>query len=257
MFCLRLDIDTMRDCEALPVVLNILRRHDARATFFIAAGYDRAGLNLTSYLRSPVRLVRKRVGERYGFRSLLRSIVKPEKIESLVNFNEILKDGNELGLHGYEHATWIRNFERMSVEDIKERIRIGIKSFIKTAKFKPMGFASPGFKANNNLLLAIEDFGFKYSSDFVGDKPFYPVLHGEELRTLQIPVLIDIEGLVEKLGDDAYLTYFKKINRKGITVAYLHPSYTYLNAEVIERTLELADCFATFMEVADENTAHL
>jgi peptidoglycan/xylan/chitin deacetylase (PgdA/CDA1 family) len=258
MLCLRFDVDTLRDCEALPLVLAILRRHSAKATFFIATGYDRTGLNLTSYLRNPRKLGGKKLRHRYGIKNLLLSMVSPERIETKVDFREIRRDGNEVSLHGYEHYTWIKNFGKMGIEDIRRRILAGIAAFEKASGLKPVGFASPGFKVNDSLLTALEDFGFKYSSDFMGDGPFYPVLGGEKLRTLQIPVLIDVEELVGKLGAGGYLTYLRKIMRRRTVVAYLHPSYAYINAEVIDNTLRLAkDGFATLGEVANENTAHL
>jgi undecaprenyl phosphate-alpha-L-ara4FN deformylase len=249
--CLRFDIDTIGDCEALSYVISTLRRYEARATFFVATGHDRAGLNISHYFWRPWRLLERRVGRRYGLRNLVTSVIAPQRIEGLVDFKKIRRAGNEVSLHGYEHTLWIRDFEKMGREDIHGRIKLGLEAFKKSAGFKPKGFASPGFKSSDNLFQVLEEFEFEYSSDCMGENPFHPVVDGVRLRTPQVPVEIDVEGTVESRGLEGYLRQLEKF--KGNTVAYMHPSYHRLNSMVLERTLERAKgSFATLGEVAGE-----
>lgn len=250
MLCLRFDVDTVGDCAALPYVVSRLKRFNARATFFITTGYDRAGLNYPRYLLRPWSLLGRRIGRRYGYGSLLESLTRPRRVESIVDFQGLSSAGHEVSLHGYEHTLWIRDFREMGQGELKRRIRKGWNAFREAAGFEPTGFASPGFKASDALLLALESFEFKYSSDFLGGKPFYPVVMEERLHIPQIPVGIDIESAVESHGLSRYLGLLEE-RPSHVAVAYMHPSYCRVNGSVLDKTLERADdSYVTFSEVA-------
>jgi undecaprenyl phosphate-alpha-L-ara4FN deformylase len=248
--CLRLDIDTLADCRALPGVLEALRRHDARATFFVATGPDRAGLNLSTYLLRPWRLVERRVWRRYGTANLLTSIVDPRNVEETVDFQGIREAGHEVSLHGYEHTLWIKGFKEMGRKQLEAWIEKGLRAFEAAAGFRPAGFASPGFTVGEALLLALERFGFRYSSDFRGDRPFYPRVQGRRLSTPQIPVAVDMEAPSERGGVKVEGRLHVEASAGDVVVAYMHPSSCLLDPGVLERALEAADAYTTFGEVA-------
>ena len=248
MLCLRLDVDTVADCLALPEAVSILGSYDAKATFFVSTGFDRAGLNFPGYMTRPWRLLRNRVWARYGVGNIIASLANPRRVESLVDFRGIQRAGHEVALHGYEHTLWIRDFRMLGREELERRIEKGRKAFVAAAGFEPMGFASPGFTVSEDLLLALEGFGFSYSSDFLGDKPFRPVVADQRLRTPQIPVAVDIERAVAKLGPEKYLRRLEEMG--GVVVAYMHPSYCRVVPGILEKTLERTGSFTTFGEVA-------
>lgn len=253
-------MDTLRDCEALSLVLDLLDKHQAKATFFITTGCDRAGMNAVNYLSDPAALLRQRLGKRYGFRNLLLSLFKPLRVEQAVDFNGITGGGHEVGLHGYEHALWIRRFEGMNSEELAESIQTGLEAFEDAARIRPRGFASPGFRVNDKLLLALEDSGFQYSSDLRGSKPFRPVVNGRRIDMVQVPVNLDLEVLVGSMGEAKFIEYMERtLHEDGIMTLYFHASYAYLNPGIIEHVLDLlrASRFLTYREIADEDTAHL
>lgn len=252
MLCLRLDVDTVGDCVALPEVISTLDRYKAEATFFVTTGFDRAGLNLATYLLSPWKALGKRVWKRYGIGNLLLSAIHPLRVELSVDFQGIRRGGHEVSLHGYEHTLWIRDFRKMGKEDFEIWIKKGWEAFETVAGFAPSGFASPGFTCSDELYLAIENFDFKYSSDSFGERPFYPAVGGKRLRTLQIPVAVDIENSVERAGMERYLQDLER-SMGDVVVAYMHPSYFNINPLVLEKTLEKAEgSFATFEEMAED-----
>lgn len=259
MLCLRLDVDTVGDCAALGEVVSTLRRYEARATFFVTTGFDRAGLNFPGYLARPWTLLRNRVWLRYGMGNLFASVARPRRVEALVDFRGICEAGHEVALHGYEHTLWIKDFRGLGRRELERRIQEGRKAFKAAAGFEPGGFASPGFTVSEDLLLALEGFGFGYSSDFIGGTPFRPVVAGQKLRTPQVPVAVDIERAVAKLGPEKYLRRLEEAG--GVVVAYMHPSYCRVMPGVLEKTLERAGSFTTFGEVVrsirDEDSAHL
>jgi peptidoglycan/xylan/chitin deacetylase (PgdA/CDA1 family) len=254
---LRVDIDTVRDAEALPALLELLKKYEAKATFFAAAGYDRVGMNIVKYIGKPRELIEKMPLKRYGLKNLLLSVVHPAQLQEHPNLKRIIEDEHELGLHGYEHHEWANNLNKSSRTEIRKKIETGCKLFREAFKSKPASFASPGFKATANFLLAIEGFKFKYSSDFlcgdflygdsVFEKPFYPVVSGRELSTLQVPVTLDFE-------DVQFIDLFrKKLNDGNLLTFYLHPHATLFKNKIFEQVLETYGTkFRTFAEVAEE-----
>lgn len=261
MLCLRFDVDSLGDCGVLPQILSRLRHYNAKATFFITTGCDRAFLNFPRYVKNPLAFWRKRVYRRFGLCNLAVSALKARKIEEFVDFGDIRTVG-EVSLHGYEHTLWIKDFKKLGIEGIRERIEQGLAAFKKTAGFQPVGFASPGFTMSDELLVALEDFSFKYSSDSFGTRVYYPVVQGVKLRTPQVPVMIDLEEIVETLGLEKFIKYLKariKSAEKPI-VAYMHPSYCRVNSSALEKVLETAEgSFVTFGELVEENedSAHI
>lgn len=253
-----MDVDTLRDCEVLPMVLRMLRKHRVRATFFITTGCDRAGLNARRYFSNPEALVNSRVVRRYGLRNLLRSLLAPVRVEEAVDFRSITRGGHEVGLHGYEHTLWTSRFGDMGKEELAGKIKKGLEAFEEVAGIRPQGFASPGFKANRRLLLALEDFGFNYSSDYRGREPFHPVVRGRRLKTTQVPVNHDLEGLVSSKGETGIIKHLAG-SIKNLMTLYLHPSYAYMNPGVVEGVLQLLEDyqFLTYGEIAHENNAHI
>ena len=249
--CMRLDIDTLADCRTLPTVLETLERHNARATFFVTTGPDRAWRNLPAYTLRPWRLMVKRVWRRYGIRSLVGSLRRPVRVEAAADIRGICDRGHEVSLHGYEHTLWIRGFRDMRKEQLEGWIEKGLRAFEAAGGRRPVGFASPGFTVSSELLFALDRFGFEYSSDVMGTRPFYPIVGGKSLRTPQIPVMVDIEAQVEERGIEGYIRGIRGLARlREDVTAYMHPSYCLVVSEVLERTLEEADAFTTFGEVA-------
>jgi hypothetical protein len=113
---------------------------------------------------------------------------------------------------------------------------------------------------NDKLLLALEDSGFQYSSDFRGSKPFHPVINGRRSDMVQVPVNLDLETLVSSMGEATFIEYMERtLHEEGLMTMYFHSSYVYLNPGIVEHVLDLlrASRFLTYREIADEDTAHL
>jgi hypothetical protein len=96
-----------------------------------------------------------------------------------------LKDGGfDIQSHGYYH--YVYNDYENNYHNIKKAkdffIRLGIET---------KGFAAPLGKYNNNLMCALENLGYIYSSDFSFDYlnfPHFPKLKNKFSKVLQIPI---------------------------------------------------------------------
>jgi len=197
---IRIDVDSARDIALLPELLDLLKRLGIKGTFFVTTGPDRLALNFLTHLarpRSYAQFIKSRP-LRYGAHSL-NGILRSTEVETASPeiLQKVKEDGHELGLHGYDHFTWISKLSKMDEVAIKQLISTGIKALEAVTNATAKSFASPGFTVTSALLRAIDAFDFDYSSDFKSDypiSPFYPEIGSDVSGVLQMPVSMDSIG---------------------------------------------------------------
>lgn len=193
MLAVRVDVDTHEGLRVgVPRLLELLRRLDVRATFFVTFGPDRAGLVLTRAWspRFLWKMVRTRAIRTYGWRTVLSGTLLParpvgESFGGLLR--DVLAEGHELGLHGYDHFGWQNRVGRMSRGDVEAAFRNGVDAFTRAVGQRPLATAAPGWRATAGALSVQEAFGFTYASDARGACPFRVRANGRDYATLQIP----------------------------------------------------------------------
>jgi len=235
---IRIDVDSTRDVALLPELLDLLLFLDVKATFFVTTGPDRLALNLFKYItdpRSAIRFVKSKP-LRYGSHSL-NGLLRKTHVETA--YPEVLvrvvKEGHEIGLHGYDHYAWVRNLRSMDEAKIKELISKGLEALKAVAGVDIRGFASPGFTVTNALLRAINALGFDYASDFKSNKPmspFYPQTETKSDSVLQMPVSMDSIGelFIAGYSDDQIKAKIHKNmdvwhTKRVPFVIYAHPAH--------------------------------
>ncbi len=248
---LRVDIDCFADVLALPSLIDVLDKHDARATFFIATGKDETFRNIGHYTGQKVFDIPIR---RYC-RGLFHNVFKSH-LESHEYLKMLLDTDHEIGLHGYRHYEWM-NFLRMkSREEISLMISNGCELFEHEFGFKPRSFASPGFQTSDNYLLALDEFGFDYSSDFYGNGFFHPEINGKKLKTVQVPVSMPSPGEMG-LDDNKILMRIKEQCKEKYVVLYIHPSCeAVIKKNLLEQIINLTGYTRTLSEM-HENPSDL
>ncbi|MCZ7406587.1 MAG: polysaccharide deacetylase family protein [Candidatus Methanoperedens sp.] len=209
MVGVRVDIDTVRDAMMLPTTLELLENHGIRASFFVTTGLDETYRNFRHYL-NPLKLISGNTLRRYGF-SMFSGLLARKDVQSSRELNMILDHGHELGLHGYNHYEWMNNLDNKSREEISGWISKGCELFEKAFGYYPECFAAPGFRTNAVFLEVLDGFGFRYSSDFMGVKPFYPDLNGMKLRTRQVPVSKQPAAMLSSIFIHLLSHYFVKV----------------------------------------------
>lgn len=175
---LRIDVDTYDGLRVgVPRLLERLRRLGLRATFFVTFGPERAGLAL-GRLRDPRfvwKALRNRALRTYGWRTILGGAILPARRvgESQGRLlREVLLEGHELGLHGYDHFGWQRRIHRMRPGEIEVAFRAGISAFEEAVGLPPAATAAPGWRTTGAALAVQDRFGFRYASDTRGRGPF-------------------------------------------------------------------------------------
>ena len=241
---LRVDVDCIADALALPALFDILERYDSRATFFIATGPDDTFRNIGHYAGKKIFDLPLR---RYGmgfFHGLLK-----KHVESHPNLKILIDTDHEIGLHGYRHYEWMNFLQGKRREEVSTMISKGCELFENEFSFPPSSFASPGFRTSNEYFLALDDFGFDYSSDFYGDRVFYPEINGKSLKTMQVPVSMPSPG--ELGADDSYIiTRVKELCKSEYFVFYIHPSYeSVFKKNLLEQILNLTGGTITLSEI--------
>ncbi|WP_321417735.1 DUF2334 domain-containing protein [uncultured Methanomethylovorans sp.] len=240
--CIRIDIDTVRDTQVIPIVLEILDRFDTSATFFVTTGEDMTFRNFKNYL-NPIKLLQKKAIQQHGIQQMLRGMLYKQQVQKSANVQLILEKKHELGLHGYHHYNWMNTLQDKKLEDIREWISKGSEMFEAAYGFKPLSFASPGFATSPEFLEALEDFNFAYSSDFRGKEAFYPCINEHKLSTMQLPVAEKSFGELEFEGfsqDQIYNIMINDLNdAQDFFVFYMHPSYEpILNRDLLFKVME-------------------
>jgi len=232
MIGVRVDIDCVGDGKAVPAVLELMDSYGVRASFFIATGRDECYRNFRRYL-NPLRLLSARVLEGYRLEPLLR-FLSPMDVQEVEELQMIAGSHHELGLHGYAHFQWMNSLPSKSREEVAGMIDAGCRVFEEAFGFKPACFAAPGFKTTPEMLLALDDFGFRYSSDFHGRRPFYPVINGRRLSTVQLPITLTLEEQGNGLAEE-----IRRRLGEGYLTLYLHPIDALVFRDEVERVFSM------------------
>jgi peptidoglycan/xylan/chitin deacetylase (PgdA/CDA1 family) len=186
VLALRFDVDTRGGLvDRVPPLLDLLDRHDLRATFFVVMGRE---ADLAEIVR--LRLLAPRsskaplnVAAKGGVLKVLRAALLPRAVGSgnAGLLREVVARGHELQPHGWSHVRWQRDLPALDVRDHLDRARAALQAATGVAAD---GWASPGRSCDERVLTALDERGLLYGGDLDGTGPFVPPGH----RHLQLPV---------------------------------------------------------------------
>ena len=147
----------------------------------------------------------------------------------------VIKDGHEIGLHGYLHEPP----PSLSEAEEIEVVRRGSAALEKMTGKKPVGYRSPIWQFSKNTVRILHDAGFKYTGDFMHTLlPTFNELDGKPIDMVNLPgswVLDDavyfqfhitIRTAMRRAADvlEIYKEEFRAVHAAGgLFVLVMHP----------------------------------
>ena len=207
---LKIDVDTYRGTrEGVPRLVEMLKRHDAQATFFFSLGPDHTGRAIRRVFRPGFlgKVSRTSVLEHYGIKTLLYGTLLPgpDIGRSCAQIlRSVRADGFEVGIHCYDHVRWQDYVADKDAKWTKREMQLAVDRFIEIFGTAPKAHAAAGWQMNRHALRLMQQFGFDYSSDTRGTHPFIPTFNAEIVACPQLPTTLP--------------TLDEIINREGVTL---------------------------------------
>ncbi len=224
---LRVDVDTRLGLqEGVPQLLVLLRRYSVRASFFVTFGPDHSGRAIKWILRPSfiAKMWRTNPFRLYGFKTLLAGTLLPalpvgEGAPALLK--DIVAEGHELGIHGYDHVRWQDQLDGMEETEIEAELNKAHNAYERIIGAPPASSAAPGWKCTPQSLAVQNKFTFLYASDVRGSSAFLPAGNGSSFTTLQLPTTFPtMDELLGRENDinGCLLSHFKN----GLNIHTIH-----------------------------------
>jgi len=191
---LKIDVDThdgMRN--GVPVLLDILEKHNVKATFCLSFGPDYSGRAIFRLFRDPAflkKMLSTGAPSLYGWRTVLSGTLLPARpiataFPDLVR--DIVNEGHEAVVHAWNHRFWQDHLQDMSKEQIKREFNNSFRAFKAILGSSPRAVAAPGWQATPESLEVEEGLGLDWASDLREGPPCFLRVRNRTLSLLQIP----------------------------------------------------------------------
>ena len=193
---LKIDVDTYRGlAEGVPRLVEFLHSHGVPAAFFVTVGPDVSGWAVTRAFKPGFmkKMQRTSALSVYGVRTVLSGTLLPAR-PMLPSFAKKLYTaqyrGFEISPHGYNHIRWHDQAAGWTEAEAREELKQAFDVYTKVLATRPLSFAAPGWQAGAGTWKAMESLDLLYHSDTRGISPYFPVINGERLKTLEIPTTL-------------------------------------------------------------------
>jgi len=206
LLALKIDVDTLRGTrEGVPNLVELLRRHQAGATFLFSLGPDHTGRAIKRIFRpgfySKVR--RTSVTRHYGFKTLLYGTLLPgpdigRRAGDVMR--SVRDEGFDVGVHCWDHVKWQDGLDGADAEWTARQMQLACARFTDIFKEPPRTHGAAGWQMNVHALRLTQALGFEFCSDGRGAFPHLPVWNAELVRCPQIPTTLPT--LDELIGSD-------------------------------------------------------
>ena len=203
---LKVDVDTLRGTrEGVPRLLELLARHQLRATFLFSLGPDHTGRAIRRLFRRGFigKVRRTSVVRHYGLPTLLYGTVLPAP-DIGRRARDVLRrvrgEGHETGIHCWDHIRWQDGVATADADWTRREMQRACDRYVDVFKEAPTTHGAAGWQMNVHALRLTQELGFAYCSDGRGRSPHLPVWRGELIRCPQFPTTLPT--LDELIGTD-------------------------------------------------------
>lgn len=207
---LKIDVDTFRGTRdgVLPLARELNRRNQC-ATFYFSVGPDNMGRHIWRLFKPAFlyKMLRSNAPGLYGWDILLKGTCWPGPLIGRAHADIIRETaalGHEIGVHAWDHHAWQSHTIRKGREFVRRQLQQAVECLTDILGAPPQTSAAPGWQADEQTLLAKQDFpNFRFNSDCYGTRIFRPLLAGMPGTQPQIPTTMP--------------TYDELIGRNGVT----------------------------------------
>src|SRR5438105_2754471 len=203
---LKVDVDTLRGTrEGVPRLIELLRKHDIRATFLFSVGPDHTGRAIKRVFRRGFmsKVQRTSVVTHYGVRTLLYGTLLPgpdigKRARDVMR--AVRDSGHETGIHCYDHVRWQDGVASADLSWTEQQMKLARERYADIFGEPPRTHGAAGWQMNVHALRLTQRLGFDYCSDGRGRFPHLPVWRAELIRCPQFPTTLPT--LDELIGTD-------------------------------------------------------
>lgn len=239
---LKIDVDTyIGTRDGVPVLLDLLKRHNARGTFYFCMGPDHTGRALRRIFTHKgflQKALRSGAPSAYGLKTMLYGVLLPGPVihtKCGEIMREVVRQGHEAGIHAWDHVDWHDFLISSDPGFAKSELGQAAKAFLQVFGTLAATTAAPGWTVSPASLSLQDQMSLAYCSDSRGSGPFYPVMNGTRYSTLQLPTTLPTADEVlgrDGLKPDDLPEYYLKRLTPGLNVLTIH---TELEGGVISR----------------------
>jgi hypothetical protein len=234
---LKIDVDTYRGTlEGVPRLLELLDKHQTRATFLFSLGPDHTGRALKRVFRPGFlsKVSRTSVVSHYGLKTLMYGVLLPgpdigKRCQSLLQ--TVRNQGHEVGIHTWDHIRWQDGVEHADVHWTAIEMRKATERFQEIFGEASTTHGAAGWQMNNHAFALLDSLNFAYSSDTRGHSPFLPEINGKVLQCPQLPTTLPTLDELLGVGDITQNNVAEHVLKLTETAPAHAPVYT-LHAEM-------------------------
>lgn len=196
LLALKVDVDTLRGTrEGVPRLLELLRRHNAGATFLFSLGPDHTGRAIKRVFRPGFlgKVQRTSVLEHYGLRTLLYGTLLPGPDigrRAADVMQKVRDEGFEVGIHCWDHVKWQDGVGGASAEWTAAQVRLACERFTDIFRTPPRTHGAAGWQVNIHALRLCKSLDFDYCSNGRGSGPYFPVWNAELIGCPELPTTL-------------------------------------------------------------------
>jgi len=229
---LRVDVDTLEgSIRGIPTLLRLLDKHQMKASFYLSFGPDNSGKALRRIFRKGflAKMRRTNATQLYGFKTMMYGVLIPAPIiwkRAAAEMRAAQEAGHEVAIHAWDHVQYHDLLDRKSRAWLSKWYSQAHEAFETVFSFKARGAVSPAWRCNDTTLELQEAYNLDYAGDCRGTEPFYPIVKGRTLQTLQVPTTLptmdELLGLDGLGPDEVNALLWEQIREDALNVYALH-----------------------------------
>lgn len=232
MISLRVDVDTLEgSLKGIPALLRLLDKHRMQASFYFSFGPDNSGKALRRVFRKGflAKMRRTNAGKLYGLKTMMYGTLLPAPTiwkRAAAEMRAAKEAGHEVGIHAWDHVQYHDLLDRKSRKWLEAWYAQAHAAFGTVFGEKARGAVSPAWRCNDATLEIQEGYGLDYAGDCRGFEPFYPIVKGKTLATLQVPTTLptldELLGLDGRAPDQVNREIWDLVREDALNVYALH-----------------------------------